>query len=117
MLVTSLVLAGVVLFALPALFLGARGLMRRSGYSAGEPSDRASLILLIAFRAVTLLLVLALSALVLVSCVGALIRDVELHKAVYVFAVLDLLLAALIVLTFGRRAQPRPRRRATPAGR
>ena len=117
MLVTSLVIAGVVLLPLPALVLGARGLLRRSGYSAGESSDRASLILLITFRAVTLLLVFALSALVLVSCIGALIKDVELHNAVYVFAVLDLLLAALIVLTFGRREQRRARRRASPAGR
>jgi hypothetical protein len=116
-LITSLVIAGVVLLPLPALVLGARGLLRRSGYSAGEPSDRASLILLITFRAITLLLVFALSALVLVSCVGALIKDVELHKAVYVFAVLDLLLAALIMLTFGRRDPRRVRRRANPAAR
>ena len=117
MLVTSLVIAGVVLLPLPALVLGARGLLRRSGYSAGEPSDRASLILLITFRAVTLVLVFALSALVLVSCIGALIKGVELHGAVYVFAVLDLLLAALIVLTFGRRERRPARRRANPAGR
>jgi hypothetical protein len=116
-LVTSLVIAGVVLLPLPALVLGARGLFRRRGYSAGEPGDRASLILLITFRALTLLLVFLLSALVLVSAIGALIKDVELHGAVYVFCVLDLLLAALIMLTFGRR-EPRPaRRRVSPAGR
>ncbi len=117
MLVTSLVIAGVVLLPLPALVLGARGLLRRRGYSPDEPADRASLVLLITFRAVTLLLVFALSALVLVSTIGALIKDVELHGAVYVFFVLDLLLGALIMLTFGRR-EPRPaRRRANPAGR
>jgi hypothetical protein len=116
-LVTSLVIAGVVLLPLPALVLGARGLFRRRGYSPLEPGDRASLILLITFRALVLLLVFALSALVLVSAVGALIKGVQLHGAVYVFCVLDLLLATLIVLTFGRR-EPRPvRRRASPAGR
>ena len=117
MLVTSLVLAGVVLLPLPALVLGARGLLRRRGYSAGEPGERASLIVLITFRALVLLLVFALSALVLVSGIGALVKDVELHPAVYVFCVLDLLLAALVLLTFGR-PEPRPaRRRGNPAGR
>jgi hypothetical protein len=116
-LLTSLVIASVVLLPLPALVLGARGLLQRRGYNSDERSDRASLILLITFRAVTLLLVLALSALTLVSAIGALIKAVELHGAVYVFCVLDLLLAALIVLTFGLR-EPRPaRRRANPAGR
>ena len=117
MLVTSLVLAGVVLLPLPALVLGARGLLRRQGYSPVEPGDRASLVLLIMFRAVVLLLVFALSALVLVSTVAALVKRVELHPGVYVFCVLDLLLATVVVLTFGRR-EPRPvRRRANPAGR
>ena len=117
MLVTWLVLAGVVLLPLPALVLGARGLLRRPGYSPDEPGDRASLVLLVTFRALTLLLVFLLSGLVLVSAIGALITDVELHGAVYVFCVLDLLLATLVVLTFGRR-EPRPaRRRATPARR
>jgi hypothetical protein len=116
-LVKSLVIAGVVLLPLPALVLGARGLLRRRGYSASEPSDRASLILLITFRALTLLLVFALSALTLVSAGGALLKDVELHPAVYVFFVLDLLLAALILLTFGRRESRPVRRRASPAAR
>lgn len=115
--VTWLVIASVVVLPLPALVLGARGLLRRRGYSPAEPGDRASLVLLITFRAVTLLLVFALSALVLVSSIGALIKGVELHGAVYVFCALDLLLAALVLLTFGRR-EPRPaRRRASPAGR
>jgi hypothetical protein len=116
-LVTSLVIASVVLLPLPALVLGARGLLRRPGYSADEPSDRASLILLITGRALLLLLVFVLSALVLVSSVGALIKGVDLHGAVYVFCVLDLLLATLIVLTFGRREPRRARRPANPAGR
>jgi heme/copper-type cytochrome/quinol oxidase subunit 1 len=116
-LVTWLVIAGVVLFALPALVLGARGLFRRRGYSPVEPGDRSTIVLLITGRAIVLLLVLVLTALVLVSSVGALLKDVELHGAVYVFCVLDLLLAALILLTFGR-PEPRPaRRRASPAGR
>ena len=117
MLVTWLVLAGVVLLPLPALVAGARGLLRRPGYIAGEPAERASRVLLVAGRALLLLLVLALSALVLVSTVGALLQDVELHPAVFVFFVLDLLLATAIVLTFGR-LEPRPaRRRASPGGR
>jgi hypothetical protein len=116
-LVTWLVIAGVVLLPLPALVVGARGLRRRRGYSAGEPGDRASLVLLVVGRTLLLLLVLALTALVLVSAIGALLNDVVLHPAVFVFFVLDLLLATAIVLTFGR-LEPRPaRRRASPAGR
>src|SRR3954464_1717173 len=116
-LVKSLVIAAVVLLPLPALVLGARGLFRRRGYSAGEPGDRASLILLIVFRALVLLLIFALTAVCLVSSIGAMIKDVELHGLVYVFCVLDLLLAALVLLTFGRREQRPARRRASPAGR
>src|SRR3954454_3340457 len=78
-LVKSLVIAAVVLLPLPALVLGARGLFRRRGYSAGEPGDRASLILLIVFRALVLLLIFALTAVCLVSSIGAMIKDVELH--------------------------------------
>jgi type IV secretory pathway VirB3-like protein len=112
-----LVIAAVVLLPLPALVLGARGLLRRRGYNPDEPGDRSSLVLLITFRAVALLLVFALSVLVLIAAVAALIKGVELHPGVYVFCVLDMLLATLVLLTFGRR-EPRPaRRRATPAGR
>ena len=117
MLLSLLVIAAVVLLPLPALVLGAGGLLRRRGFSPDEPADRASVILLITGRAIVLLLVFALSALTLVSTIGALIVGVELHGGVYVFCVLDLLLGALILLTFGRR-EPRPRRRrASPAGR
>ena len=109
---------GVALLALPALWLGVRGLTRRSGhYSSDVTADRVSLVLLVTVRAVTLLLVLILSAVVLVSAVGALVRDLEMPSLVSVFFVLDLLLAVLVVLTFGRRDRPRPRRRATPAAR
>ena len=59
----------------------------------------------------------ALSAVMLVSTIGALIKGVELHGLVYVFFVLDLLLALLIVLTFGRRDRRPARRRASPAAR
>jgi hypothetical protein len=116
-LVNLLVAAGVVLFPLPALVMGARGLLKRPGHSADEPADRASYILLVLLRAVVLLLVFALSAVILVSTIGATIRDVELHGLVYVFFGLDVLLSLLIVLSFGRRDRRPVRRRATPAKR
>lgn len=110
--------AGVVAIALPALALGVGGVRRRSGhYSSDVGADRASLVLLVSIRLLTLLLVLALSAVVLVSAIGALVRDLEMPSLVSVFFVLDLLLAVLVLLTFGRRDRRRPRRRATPAGR
>ncbi len=110
--------AGVVLLALPALVLGARGLLRRSGhYSSDVGADRASLVLLVLMRLLTLLLMLALSAVTLVAAIGAMVRGLELPDLVSVFFVLDLLLAALVLLTFGRRDRRRVRRRATPAGR
>ena len=117
MLVDLLIAAGVVLFPLPALYLGARNLLKRPGLSVDEPADRASFVLLVSLRALICLLVFALSAVILVSTVGALVRDVELHGLVYVFFVLDLLLALLIVLSFGRRDRRPARRPATPASR
>ena len=117
MLVDLLVAAGVVLFPLPALVMGARGLLKRPGYNPDEPSDRVSYVLLVLLRALVLLLVLALSAVILVSTIGAAIREVQLHGLVYVFFALDVLLALLIVLSFGRREQRPVRRRATPAAR
>ncbi|MDT0276306.1 hypothetical protein [Blastococcus goldschmidtiae] len=113
----ALLIAGVLLAALPAFVLGARGMFRHRGYVTGDPNDRASVIIMVTMRALVLLLVLALSSITLISCIGALIKDVELHGLVYVFFTLDLLLAALVLLTFGR-SDPRPaRRRATPARR
>jgi hypothetical protein len=113
-----LMVAGVVLVALPALGLGARGLMRRTGhYSTDQAADRASLILIVTLRLITLLLVLALSGLTLVAAVGALIKSVDMPSLVSVFFVLDLLLATLILLTFGRRVRRPARRRANPAAR
>ena len=117
MLVQLLVAAGVVVLPLPALALGARGLLRRPGFSHDERADRVSFALLVTLRTLVLLLVFALSAVTLVSVVGALIKDVPLHGLVYVFFVLDLLLAVLIVLTFGRRERRPARRRASPAAR
>ena len=117
MLLKVVMIAGVVLVALPALWLGIRGVRRRSGYSPADPSDRASLVLLVLSRVVTLLLVLALSVVVLVSATGAIIKDVVMPDLVLVFFVLDLLLAVLVLLTFGRRDRPPARRRASPARR
>ncbi|WP_448638176.1 hypothetical protein [Geodermatophilus sp. URMC 63] len=118
MVLELLMVVGVALLALPSLWLGLRGLTRRAGhYSSDVTADRVSLVLLVAVRGLTLLLVLVLSAVVLVSAVGALVRDLEMPSLVSVFFVLDLLLAVLVVLTFGRRDRRRPRRRATPAAR
>ena len=117
MLVSLLVAVGVVLFPLPALVLGARGLLKRPGYDPDEPADRISYIVVVTLRALVLLLVFALSAVVLVSTIGAVVRDVELHGMVYVLFVLDLLLALLVVLSFGRRDRRPSRRRASPAAR
>ena len=117
MLVNVLISAGVVLFPIPALVMGARGLLKRPGYSADEPADRMSYIVLVTLRTLLLLGVLALSAVILVSTVGASVRDVQLHGLVYVFFALDVLLALLIVFSFGRRDRRRVRRRVTPAAR
>jgi hypothetical protein len=116
-LVCLLVAAGVVLFPLPALVLGGRGLLKRPGYDPDEPADRISYVLVVALRVLVLLLVFALSAVILVSTIGAAIKDVELHGMVYVFFVLDVLLALLVVLSFGRRDRRPSRRRASPAPR
>src|SRR4051812_47690693 len=115
--VDLLIAAGVVLFPLPALVMGARGLLRRPGYSPDEPADRLSYVLVVLFRSLALLLVLALSGVILLSTIGAAVKHVELHGLVYVFFGLDLLLALTIVLTFGRRDRRRARRRGTPAPR
>jgi len=116
-LVDILIATAVVLFPLPALVMGARGLLRRPGYSPDERADRLSYIVVVLGRSLALLLVFALSAVILVSTIGAAIKDVELHGLVYVFFGLDLVLALTIVLTFGRRGRPRVRRRVTPAPR
>ncbi len=114
MVIKSLLVAGVVVLALPALAMGLRGLRRRRGLSI---DDRASFVMLLTLRLVTLLLVFALSGVVLLSAIGAMIRDLELPSLVYTFFVLDLLLAALVLLTFGRRDRRAARRPASPAAR
>jgi hypothetical protein len=116
-LIKVLVIAAVVALPLPALVLGARGVFRRPGYDPDLPGDRVSAALLVALRMLTLLLVFALSAITLLSAIGALIKGVELHGLVYVFCVLDLLFAALVVLTFGRPDRRPAHRRANPATR
>ena len=108
---------GVLAFPLPALALGARGLLKQPGYSPDEPSDRLSHVLVVGLRALALLLILALSAVVLVSAIGAAVKGVQLHGMVYVFFALDVLLALVVVLSFGRRVRRPARRRASPAAR
>ena len=110
--------AGVLLLPVPALVLGVAGLGHRSGHYSGDvTADRISLVLLVTGRLLVLLLVALLSLVVLVSAVGAIVRDLEMPGLVSVFFVLDLLLAALVALTFGRRDRRRVRRRASPAAR
>jgi hypothetical protein len=116
-LVNLLIAVAVVLFPIPALVLGARGVFKRPGFNPDEPADRASYIVVVVLRCLLLLLVFALSAVILVSTIGATVKDVELHGLVYVFFGLDVLLALVIVLSFGRRDRRRGRRRATPAGK
>jgi hypothetical protein len=116
-LVNLLIAAGVLLFPIPALVLGVRGLLKRAGYSADEPADRLSYILVVGLRALSLLLLFALSAVILVSTIGATVRNIELHGLVYVFFALDVLVALLVVFSFGRRDRRRVRRRVTPAAR
>ena len=94
--------------AVAALMRGALGLRRRSGhYSSDVTADRISPVLLVA----------ALSLVVLVRTVGAIEQDLEMPGLVSVFSVLDPLLAAVVVLTSGRRDRRRVRRRASPAVR
>ena len=111
-------IAGVLAVAVPALVRGAVGLRRRSGhYSSDVTADRISLVLLVTGRLLTLLLAGALSLVVPVSAVGAIVRDLRIPGLVMVFLVLDQVDAVLVVLTFGRHDRRRVRRRATPAAR
>ena len=114
MVVESLLVAGVVVLPLPAFVMGVRGVSHRQGMSV---DDHVSYAVLVVLRVLTLLLVFALSGVVLLSAIGAWIRDLDLPTLVYTFFVLDLLLASLIVLTFGRRDRRPTRRQASPAGR
>jgi hypothetical protein len=116
-LVNLLIAVAVVLFPIPALVLGARGLLKRPGFNPDEPADRVSYIVVIVLRCLLLLLVFALSAVVLVSTIGATVKDVPLHGLVYVFFGLDVLLSLVVAFSFGRRDRRRVRRRATPAAK
>jgi hypothetical protein len=117
-LVDLLLAAVVALLALPALVLGVRGLVRRRGRFSGEPgADRASLIVVVVLRVFALLLLLGSAGLTLLSTIGAAVKDVDLHGFVYVFFVLTVLLAVLVLTTFGRRAPRRATPRASPARR
>lgn len=107
-------IAGVVVLPLPALVVGVRGVDRRRGLAA---SDQTSFVLLVVLRVLCLLLVLALTGVILLSTIGAIIRDLELPTLLYTFFAVDLLFAALILLTFGRSDRRPARRRATPAAR
>ncbi len=114
MLINWLLVAGVAALPLPALALGVRGVSRRQGLSA---DDRASFVVLVVVRVLTLLVVFLLSAVTLLVAIGGMVRGLELPSMVYTFFGLDLLLGLTILLTFGRRDPRRVRRRATPAGR
>ena len=113
-----LMIVGVVVFPLPALLLGALRLFRRSGRaSIDERTDRIELALLVLGRLIALLLLFALSGITLLASVGGLIKHLTVPSLVYVFFLADLLVATLVVLTFGRLGW-RPRRRsASPARR
>jgi protein-S-isoprenylcysteine O-methyltransferase Ste14 len=114
--VKILMIAGIAVLPLPALFLGARGIPGRRRFAA-EQGDRLSQLLLVGLRLFVLLLILGLSGLTLLSLIGALVKAVAMPGLVYVFFFLDLLLAALVVLTFGRSVRPPARRPASPAAR
>jgi hypothetical protein len=106
----------VLVLPLPALFLGSMGAARPWRY-ATESAEHFSHGLLIGLRLLLLLVVLALTAITLISLIGAMVKDVSMPGLVYVFFFLDLLLAALVLLTFGRRDRRPARRRASPAAR
>jgi biotin transporter BioY len=114
--VEVLMIVGVVLLPLPALALGVRGLFRRTGRaSIDDRADRLEFALVVTGRLIGLLLLFALSGITLLSCIGGLIKDLRVPSLVYVFFVADLLVATLVVLTFGRRVRRPARRPASPA--
>ena len=118
MLVDVVLAAVVVVLALPALALGARGLLRREGrFSEVASTDLASRVVVVVLRVLALLLLLGCAGLTLLSTIGAAIKDVDLHGFVYVFFVLSVLLAVLVLVTFGRLGRRRVHPRATPARR
>ncbi|CAB4934364.1 MAG: hypothetical protein F2825_11305 [Actinobacteria bacterium] len=119
MVIQVLMAVGVVVLALPALVLGGSRLNRRGPRSLRTPGGTTSeFVVVLVGRVLGLLLILVLSTLVLVATIGALVKDLhDLPSLVYVAFVLDLLLAALVVLTSGAPRRTRTRRRGTPARR
>lgn len=117
MLVNLLIAVVVAVFPIPTLVMGARGLLKRPGFNPDEPADRVSYVVVVVLRVLLLVLVFALSAVTLVSTIGASIRHVPLHGLVYVFFGLDVLLALVVWFTFGRRDRRRLRRRVNPGAR
>jgi hypothetical protein len=113
-----LMIVGVVVLPLPALVIGARGLLARAGRSSiDERADRVEFTLVVTGRLIGLLLLLALSGITLLASIGAIVKDLRVPSLVYVFFVADLLVASLVVLTVGRHGQRPARRRANPARR
>jgi hypothetical protein len=112
-----LMVVGVLALPVPALVLGARRLLHRSGRSTDQRTDRLELALLVLGRLVGLVLLAALSGITLLSCIGGLVRGVDVPSLVYVFFVADLLVATLVLLTIGRLVRPPARRRGTPGRR
>jgi hypothetical protein len=113
-----LMVVGVLLVPVPALVVGTGGLLRRTGRSSIDArADRIEFGLLVTGRALSLLLVLALSGITLLSCIGGLVKGLTLPSLVYVFFLADLLIAVLVLLTFGRLDRRRVRRPANPARR
>ncbi len=111
-------IVGVLVLPLPALVLGARRLLVRVGHtSTDDRADRFEFALLVTGRVIGLLMLLALSGITLLACIGGLVRGLRVPSLVYVFFVADLLVATLVVLTVGRRDQRPTRRRASPARR
>src|SRR4051794_3862561 len=111
-------IVGVVLLPLPALALGVRRLLSRTGRaSIDDRADRLEVALVVTGPLLGLLLLFALSDITLLSCISGLVKDLRVPRPVYVFLVAALLVASLVVLTVGRRG-PRPaRRRGNPARR
>jgi hypothetical protein len=114
----ALMVIGVLLLPVPALVVGCRGLLRRTGRASMDArADRIEYGLLVTGRMFSLALLLALSGITLLSCIGGLVKTLAVPSLVYVFFVADLLIAVLVLLTFGRPDPPRARRRASPARR
>jgi hypothetical protein len=111
-----LMIVGVVAFPLPSLALGSRGLRQRRGRASIDArADRVELVLLVVGRLLALLLLFALSGITLLAAIGGLAKHLTVPSLVYVFFVADLLVATLVVATFGRLGRRPARRPASPA--